>query len=396
MSRRAFTSNATGITDRGPYGYYEVNNRGTIGKTSGNIYSLYVQDEWAMRRLTLNLGLRTEKEIIPSFRPDIRDYAIKFGFGDKLAPRIGASYDWFGDGHLKVYGSWGRYFDWPKYELSRDRTAATSGTSSTARSTPPTSAASTRTTCPAAILAQPRGYRDLRAAANTDPNTADVPGQHERRRRVPVEPDPLLSVNYVHNKLTRTIEDFSVLVDGDNVYSLATRARRSLTLSVGARSMPDFAMPKPLRRATPEVSGRRFELACQQLHAERLYGNYLGLADSTRSRLQSPASRIDDGNRAATSTVSAATRTRGGTLTRCCGISRQSRRRRSAPDRPHVVKLYGVPSASARSWRLLSRRRYRFRQMRSTNSRTGARQWPWRHGLDPVPDRTDLVRTSSG
>ena len=25
----------------------------------------------------------------------------------------------FGDGRLKLYGSWGRYFDWTKYELSR-------------------------------------------------------------------------------------------------------------------------------------------------------------------------------------------------------------------------------------------------------------------------------------
>ena len=25
----------------------------------------------------------------------------------------------FGDGRVKVYGSWGRYFDWVKYELSR-------------------------------------------------------------------------------------------------------------------------------------------------------------------------------------------------------------------------------------------------------------------------------------
>ncbi len=44
-------------------------------------------------RLTLNLGLRTENEKMPTFRPDILENAFEFGFGDKLAPRLGAAYD---------------------------------------------------------------------------------------------------------------------------------------------------------------------------------------------------------------------------------------------------------------------------------------------------------------
>jgi len=42
------------------------------------------------------------------------------GLDDKIAPRVGAAYDVKGDGRLKLYGSWGRYFDWTKYELPRD------------------------------------------------------------------------------------------------------------------------------------------------------------------------------------------------------------------------------------------------------------------------------------
>ena len=38
---------------------------------------------------------------------------------DKLAPRLGAAYDLFGDGKMKVFGSWGMYYDWTKYELPR-------------------------------------------------------------------------------------------------------------------------------------------------------------------------------------------------------------------------------------------------------------------------------------
>ena len=61
--------------------------------------NLYIQDQWRiLPRLTLTLGLRTENEVVPSFRRDIQDYAFKFGFGDKIAPRLGASLDLFGDG----------------------------------------------------------------------------------------------------------------------------------------------------------------------------------------------------------------------------------------------------------------------------------------------------------
>ena len=51
-----------------PYGYYEVNDFGTRGEASADILSLYVQDQWSINNLTLNLGLRTEREVIPSFR----------------------------------------------------------------------------------------------------------------------------------------------------------------------------------------------------------------------------------------------------------------------------------------------------------------------------------------
>ena len=91
------------------------------------MHNLYIQDQWrVLPRLTLTLGLRTEDEIVPSFRREIADYAFKFGFQDKIAPRVGASLDVFGDGRVKVYASWGRYFDWVK-SLPAERSAATIG-----------------------------------------------------------------------------------------------------------------------------------------------------------------------------------------------------------------------------------------------------------------------------
>ena len=60
-----------------------------------------------------------EREIVPTFRPDYLENAFEFGFGEKLAPRLGAAYDVNGDGRMKVFGSWGLYYDWTKYELPR-------------------------------------------------------------------------------------------------------------------------------------------------------------------------------------------------------------------------------------------------------------------------------------
>ena len=84
-----------------------------------NIAHLYAQDQWSIGNLTLNLGVRFENEVIPSFRTDLAENAVDFGFGDKIAPRIGVAYDVFGDGRMKIFGAYGRYYDWTKYELSR-------------------------------------------------------------------------------------------------------------------------------------------------------------------------------------------------------------------------------------------------------------------------------------
>ena len=45
---------------------------------------MYIQDQWQIHpRLTLSLGVRTERETIPSYNRDVQDVAIKFGWADK-------------------------------------------------------------------------------------------------------------------------------------------------------------------------------------------------------------------------------------------------------------------------------------------------------------------------
>jgi hypothetical protein len=114
-------TSSTGQQFRGTFGYFEVS-RGVLGV--GDIHSnnvgLFVQDAWSpTSRLTINAGVRTESERIPFYTPGKETQGISFGFGDKIAPRIGFAYDVRGDGKSKAYGSFGRYFDIMKLEMPR-------------------------------------------------------------------------------------------------------------------------------------------------------------------------------------------------------------------------------------------------------------------------------------
>lgn len=106
---------------RGKYGYYAVIGNEATGPY-GQFYdvfsdrwSLYLQDSWTVAgRLTINAGLRAEKEYVPPYtdNPKYKDIRpVDFQFKDKLAPRLGFVWDVRGDSSFKIFGSYGMYYD---------------------------------------------------------------------------------------------------------------------------------------------------------------------------------------------------------------------------------------------------------------------------------------------
>jgi hypothetical protein len=355
---RAFNSSVatTPRNERGPFGYYEYHEFGTAGSTGANIHNIYFQDNWRIHpRLTLNLGLRLEAERVPSFAKDVKEYAFEFGWGQKIAPRLGASFDVFGDGRVKVYGSYGRYFDWVKYELAR---GTFGGDYWRVR------------------------YRSLDTPDVYSLNSKNLPGRDIwnplvpdsfRNRRVPgfdtIDPDikPMASdlynlgtefqiahqtvfrASYVHNNLLRTIEDLGVLVNGDEVYYYANPGLGNATTTPTSGATAPFPTPKAKRvydAAEFQITkrfGSWFGSASYVL--SRLYGNYSGLASSEEIRTGADGAGIFASDQQSTGEIARP----GGNANRAWDIDELlwdakgnlDPQGRLPTDRPHVFKIYG-------------------------------------------------------
>ncbi len=101
---------------------------GTVGIASNKYNGLYIQDKWQpTHRLTLNLGVRFENENLPSFNTGggtgtgtaNAGIPFTFGWGDKIAPRLGGAYDIRGNGKSRIFASYGLFYDRLKFEAPR-------------------------------------------------------------------------------------------------------------------------------------------------------------------------------------------------------------------------------------------------------------------------------------
>lgn len=96
-----------------------LNSSGAPTPASDYNHALYVQDSWNVGKgLTLNLGLRMERESLPA-PGGVKVSSIDFPWSDKIEPRLGASWDPTGHGKMKIYGSYGVVNDVMKLLLAQ-------------------------------------------------------------------------------------------------------------------------------------------------------------------------------------------------------------------------------------------------------------------------------------
>ena len=106
------------VTANCTYGAGYLIRFGTKGVGQNTNQSVYIQDKVQFGgRVTVNAGVRFEKEDLPAFNNLAPP--INFGWGDKIAPRLGVAVALNSQGTSKIFASYGEFFDRLKFELPR-------------------------------------------------------------------------------------------------------------------------------------------------------------------------------------------------------------------------------------------------------------------------------------
>ncbi len=288
---------------KGAYGYLRYYLYGESGAASSDNQSLFVQDAWQInRRLTLQLGLRTEREFVPSFQvgDNIPSQAITFGFGQKLAPRIGVAYDVKGDGKWRLAGSFGLFYDLMKYSLPQGSFGGAIykmwfyplDNPDPASYLPKIPRGSQGEALPQPLKDLPLFEAiDYRIPSN-DPNDNLIdPNLKPMRRRVwDISSDYALtsslvfSARYTHNSVDRIIEDVGTHTAAGEVYYIANPGF-GITVAPGTWEAGFPPTPKAVRNydAVEFRLDKRFSKGyyfSTSYTISRLWGNYSGLASS--------------------------------------------------------------------------------------------------------------------
>jgi hypothetical protein len=292
--------------ERGAFGYYTLTsnrvlpNLGGITQGEASVINvgLFVQDSWRVtKRLTLNVGLRTENERVPSFSDDPRipSTAIHFGFGDKLAPRLGFALDLTGDGKTKAYGSWGIFSDITKlqlpvtyfgaakalvYSYSLDTSAISTIVDN--QECPPS--------CPGRLISGPR---DVVPPANDPDHNQIDPDLNQMRLQEAVlglerelRPNLSIGARYIHKQLDRGMEDIGFPdQDGVVTYTIGNPGfgRAAAFYPVGGSNLVSYPKARRNYDAVEATLDRRLSRhwsARASYTWTRLWGSYSGLSQS--------------------------------------------------------------------------------------------------------------------
>lgn len=303
--RNALTTPERGA--RGPYGYYVNRVFATEGDVSGRNMGLFFNDTWRVnKKLTLNLGIRTENEYIPSYRTDsgIASKAITFGWGKKFAPRLGFSYDPSGEGKMKIFGSYSVAYDLFKYELPRGSFGGdkwkdyyyTLTTPNIFDIKPTAGSSGNAGTFPGRLIETVDNRIPSNSATNNliDPDLKPVKNhQMDFGFEKTFAGNYVFRSRYTHKALDSTIEDVGILTPlGEQYYITNPGFGYSVNASKFPKDYPANVTPKAKRQYDAmELSvNRRFARVYVNASytLSRLYGNYSGLASSDENGRTAP------------------------------------------------------------------------------------------------------------
>ncbi len=307
----------------------------TLGQAASTNTGLYVQDSWQIAdRLTLNLGIRIERENVPTFAA--AGVPINFGFGDKVAPRLGFAYDIFGTGKTKIFASYGLFYDRFKYELPR----GSFGGDLFLRTFVPILATDNVNTFTsiqsvlAAATARNGITLDFRVPSN-DPSDnridPDLRAQQQAEYTVGFEHElfrnSILRARYTHKQLNHTIEDVGFFDNAGNENFFIANPGEGLVSTPFASGIPATPLAQRDYDAIEVSLDRRFANNFYfngTYTYSRLFGNYSGLASSDERGRSSPnVNRFFD------------------LPFLGFNLNGEPDNARLATDRPHAVKVYG-------------------------------------------------------
>ncbi len=305
-----------GVVDTpGAVGSGSFRRTGTNGTGSNLSRAFYFQDKYQpTSRLTLNLGLRFEKENLPSFNQF--PSAINFGWTDKIAPRLGFAYDLTGNGETKIFASYGWFYDRVKFELPRGLFGGDIFLEDYFELFPNTPSTFFNITnilngftgpsiCPANGFITPgalsRCQKNLRVNAN-DPNASALNGGAVDPNLRPFKQteftvgmerklsrDYVLRARYTFKNVDDAVEDAGVVnAAGSEAYIIGNPGSGLHLQTLQALGY--------LKAATPQRRYDAFEVVLERRLSKnwyfnmnytlsRLYGNYTGLASSDEAHL---------------------------------------------------------------------------------------------------------------
>jgi outer membrane receptor protein involved in Fe transport len=318
------------------YGYGYLQDFGTVGQAGSTNHALYAQDSWQpFNKLTLNLGVRIEKESVPSFSEN--GVPINFNWGSKIAPRLGFAYDVTGNGRMKIFASFGRFYDRFKYELPRGSFGGDKFLRYFFALPDPNYTTYTRSYALAHTLVGPLDFRV--PSNNPDDNRVDPNLKAARQTEFTVGSeygltrDIVLSGRYTRKKLDRTIEDVGFFDAGGNENFFIANPGLGLVSQSFAPGLP----PSPKARRQYDAMELRLDKRYAQnyyLNASytfsRLIGNYSGLSSSDEPDALGVGRSSPNVNRFFDLPFLG------------FNTNGQPDNGRLATDRPHALKLYGA------------------------------------------------------